>query len=89
MPTEDEMKTAHRRSLGNRPSIMKGGYCGCFKCLRVYPGSEVVTWTGDDTAVCPYCQIDSVLSVNDSPITPDFLRAMYERYFKNPVQLKV
>lgn len=62
--------------------------CGCFSCGKIFPASEITFWAGDEppTAVCPYCDIDSVIT-RELPdgttvdITPELLRVMEARYF--------
>jgi hypothetical protein len=77
-PYNLRLKFAHGRSIGNRPLLSLGGPCGCFYCLRTFDASEIGKRVGADgeTALCPYCCIDAVLSAKADPIDPRFLRRM-------------
>lgn len=79
------LEAAHKASFKNRESILQSKVCGCFNCLHIFPSEEVVYWEegkGEATAVCPYCDIDSVLGdASGFPITEEFLKKMQKRYF--------
>ncbi|MCB0696502.1 MAG: hypothetical protein KDC07_04010 [Chitinophagaceae bacterium] len=52
--------------------------------MRTYNPIEIKEWTdNNNTAICPYCDIDAVLPDNKNfPITdPDFLAKMQEYWF--------
>ena len=79
---------AHMLSLYNEPSIKKSNMCGCFYCGRVFPASEVDETTMEprgnpETALCPYCLIDSVLADADwKDLSTEFLEKMYQYFFE-------
>lgn len=51
-----------KASFRNRGSVKTGGQCGCYYCLATFSGCAIVEWTDDgQTALCPRCNIDSVL----------------------------
>jgi hypothetical protein len=62
--------------------------CGCFYCGRVFPASEVDETTMEprgnpETALCPYCLIDSVLADADwKDLSAEFLEKMYQYFFE-------
>jgi hypothetical protein len=74
---------AHQLSIHHRTDILRSERCGCFYCLRIFLPSEIEEWVDDgQTALCPYCGIDSVLgSASGIEISQDFLGQMRERYF--------
>ena len=79
---ENTLHRAHRSCLHNRARIYLGVRCGCFYCLSVFDGAAVVNWTdAGETAICPVCGVDSVLSSRDEDTSPLFLRAMKEEWF--------
>lgn len=87
---EDELiyEVAHRNSMLNRPEIEKSKKCGCFHCLRIFNRSEINEWTDNqenlegDTAICPYCEIDSVLGdASGYDINREFLINMHNFWF--------
>lgn len=69
----------------NHAEISASAVCGCFSCLATFPPAEIERWfnEGAGTAVCPECQIDSVLgSASGLPVDDrDFLKAMQSRWF--------
>jgi hypothetical protein len=82
------LEAAHKRSIFNKSETLKSNFCGCFYCLKIYPSSEIKEWIDEgegkeQTPLCPYCDIDSVLGDASSfPITDiEFLKAMQKRWF--------
>lgn len=83
----EQLLHAHMYSIYNDEPVKKSDMCGCFYCCRVFPASEVdetITEPGNrpDTALCPYCGIDSVLPDADwKDLSPEFLDKMYDHFF--------
>jgi len=80
--TQDHI-AAHKWSVRNRSDLKKSDLCGCFYCLEVFPPNEIEDWTDDgDTALCPKCDIDSVIgSLSGYPIQREFLSKMHDHWF--------
>lgn len=80
-----EMEKAHKFSINNRSTILKDKKCGCFYCIKIFPPKEITEWIEDkidDTAICPYCGIDSVICESSRfPITEEFLLEMKKYWF--------
>jgi hypothetical protein len=78
------IRNAHQYCNNNKQNLAKSSQCGCFYCLEVFSPSEINTWidTQKDTALCPYCGIDSVLP-NNLDFVPDkgFLEEMHRSWF--------
>ena len=77
---------AHRASFGNRASVEASTRCGCFFCERIFHPALIHTRTlertGQQTAWCPHCGIDSILGeASGFPITPEFLGRMRRCWF--------
>jgi hypothetical protein len=74
---------AHKHSSKNCDEIVKSEICGCFYCLATFPPGEVTRWIdGDRTAICPKCDIDSVIgSASGFPIDAVFLKKMDSHWF--------
>lgn len=72
------VKAAHKKSIYHRESLRKSKVCGCFYCLDMFDYNNIEYWTdNDDTALCPTCDIDSVIGDDSGyPITKEFLGAM-------------
>ena len=79
------VKAASDHSFNTRDAVNAGGQCGCFHCLRTFAANDVTKWFGN-SAVCPFCHIDSVLSENVDPIDHDFLLRMQKASFENKVR---
>ena len=83
--TEKQLLAAHRHCMNNRAELGASDLCGCFFCRQLYRPQTIVKWVDRDgnTALCPFCGIDSVIgSASGYPMTPEFLSAMYDRWFK-------
>lgn len=82
---ETYLKYAHNACSIHRTEIETSTLCGCFYCLKTFSPAEILEWIeepfGDETAICPYCGIDSVLSLK-YPITDAiFLQEMNQYWF--------
>ena len=79
---EADLTRAHRNSMSNRTYMEASTRCGCFYCLSTFYAREIVEWTdAGETALCPTCGIDSVLSAATDSINGEFLVGMNERWF--------
>lgn len=80
---------AHKYSSNNKPLLKNDKKCGCFYCLNIFDPKEIEEYLEDDnpcdmygTAICPYCDIDSVLPESAGyPLTKEFLSKMYKVWF--------
>jgi hypothetical protein len=73
---------AHKFCTGNKVSIEQGKSCGCFYCLNIFPANEVIDYIEpEDTAICPYCGIDSVICDKDINFDKAFLTKMKSYWF--------
>ncbi len=76
---------AYMHAANNRAELAASDICGCFYCLATFGRDQVERWLneGAGTAVCPECQIDSVIgSASGYPVAdPKFLEAMHVRWF--------
>ena len=89
--TEKELDVvrAHLFSNNHKEALLNDKVCGCFYCLKIFDPKEITEWLEDDnpcdkygTAICPYCDIDSVIGESSGyPITPEFLSAMNKYWF--------
>ncbi len=54
-----------------------------FYCLDIFDYKNIEFWCDhEDTALCPTCDIDSVIgSASGFPITKEFLQAMQDYWF--------
>lgn len=80
----DVLEGAHEHSTWHRAELAASDQCGCYHCREVFPPRKIVKWTDKgDTAMCPYCGIDSVIgSAAGISLTPAFLREMQAYWFR-------
>lgn len=64
----------------HKERVLASGKVGCFYCLALFSPAEIKEWTLDDCALCPYCEIDSVLPESEH-LTSEFLQEMYGYWF--------
>ncbi|MDE6538636.1 MAG: cytoplasmic protein [Ruminococcus sp.] len=62
MYNEKDVYEAHSYCIHNRSHIEKSYNCGCFYCTKIFSPYEINFWIdNNDTAICPFCCIDSVI----------------------------
>lgn len=81
------LRDAHVTCYENRELIDKSLLCACFHCKQYFPPDRIVSWTDDDeTALCPYCDIDAVLGdAGGFELTSAFIDQMYQYWFESEV----
>lgn len=89
--TKEELKTLlyilHRSTFRNEKQISASVKCGCFHCGKLFKPEDVINWCdndgrGDCTALCPYCDIDSVIGdACGVEISDDLLYVMNLQFF--------
>lgn len=78
---------AHIYCANNKNALSKDSKCGCFHCIKIFDPKEITSWCcirsdDNDTAICPYCGIDSIISESSNfPITKEFLEKMNKYWF--------
>ena len=87
---EDALTQAHEHSMHNRPFLTDQVRCGCFHCQQTYAAEEITDWADDgQTAICPRCGVDAVLSAHTDLLTADFLARMHARWFGQGDRLRL
>lgn len=84
-----DLQRAHDFCVNHKPELEQDKICGCFFCKKIFQPSEIKEWIIADTpvdwrgtAVCPYCDVDSVIGESSGyPITRKFLFAMNKYWF--------
>ncbi|MEM6502959.1 MAG: cytoplasmic protein [Cyanobacteria bacterium P01_C01_bin.89] len=82
----EDVKAAHQFSIRHRPQLLESDWCGCFYCCKIFNPSAIDRWIdepgGGETALCPYCGIDSVIGDrSEFPITLEFMQKMHQHWF--------
>ncbi|MEK6832559.1 MAG: cytoplasmic protein [Nanoarchaeota archaeon] len=88
-----EINFIHDCSSNNKESINKSKMCGCFYCLSWFKPELIMEWTDKgETAICPFCKVDSVLGERDEYMLNDLLLENMKEYwfdrFKEASELK-
>lgn len=81
---EDVLKDAYIYNCDHRAELEATEQCGCYYCKRIFSPSEIEEWThGNETAICPYCGVDSVIPNVPGvvKITPELLSKLNKKYF--------
>lgn len=74
-----DLKALHQKCYRHRAAVEVSEQCGCFGCLRIFAATEITEWVrrdADQTAVCPYCESDTVLPGSEVELTPELLAVM-------------
>ena len=84
--TDEFLEKAFHGCINNKTEILKGIVCGCYNCLHVSNVAEIVEWINEpngeeDSAACPNCTFDSVLSSKYPIEDPQFLLEMRTYHF--------
>ena len=79
----DPLSIIHSKSFRGKAWLLASRHCGCFYCLKDFSPDRITRWVDDgQTALCPYCEIDSVIAFETQSIDRDLLDAMHRRWFK-------
>ena len=82
MFTPEYQKMLRSRSMNNRGALLDSRQCGCFFCLKLYDPSLITAWLNEETARCPYCNMDAVIPESyDYELDESLLLAMKEYWF--------
>lgn len=79
------IKEAPIYSMKNKKFIDESEVCGCYYCLEVFSKNDITDWTDNgQTAICPKCHIDSVLSQSYGiELNKEQLQIVHDYWFKN------
>ena len=67
----------------NKKILNESKRCACIYCNNKFYASEIDMWLKDETALCPYCNIDSVipLIIEGNEITDEELDKLNKYLF--------
>jgi len=86
MICNNDVVEAHKFSFNNMADLKHLQKCGCFCCTKIFMSDEIKDYIDDKpygTAICPYCDIDSIIGETSGyPITKEFLSSM-QRYWND------
>jgi hypothetical protein len=79
--TEIQLREIHKYSSCHKKKLEASSQCGCFYCEKIFNPTEIANWISGQTAICPYCGIDSVIGSASVPITEKLLNEMHVFWF--------
>jgi hypothetical protein len=81
---EQHIKNAPSMTMRNRNAVEESEVCGCYYCLSVFSKHDIVDWTDNSqTAICPKCNVDSVLAQSHGiSLEQDVLQKIHDYWFK-------
>jgi hypothetical protein len=78
------MRKAHKYTNDNVWYLVEPQDCICIYCLNRFNSTEIIDYSLDDTAICPYCLVDGVIGEKSGYIfTDDEAIMMYEFFFNS------
>jgi hypothetical protein len=88
MTTDNGLIELHKQCFHNRTLLSAAKNCGCFYCLKTFAPNQIVKWVDEDqTALCPFCEIDAVLGFDTEAVDPAILSQMHEHWFERTIRL--
>lgn len=83
MKQSPPISEASEYSIRNRDGLVEGTKAACYHCMQVFSAKEVTDFTdAGETALCPYCGIDSVLPEHAGfAFTPENLESLRAFWF--------
>ena len=76
------LQAVYEHSRLNRRFMTPGGSCRCFHCLLGVAAEQIGQWIDDgQTALCPHCGIDSVLSNAIDALSDTLIQQLHAAYF--------
>lgn len=81
---QDTLEQLHTYAFKNKPYFEENLDVGCFSCLKQYNAGEIEDYVdGEQTALCPFCSIDSVIPMDKHPENEriDILQELQTKYF--------
>ena len=77
---EKLLRYMHSYCTSNKEKLLNVKKCGCFSCLKIFNSNEIKEWIKDkngDTALCPYCMVDSIVpESNEYELNESLLKEM-------------
>jgi len=79
---EDMMNLISKYSIRNKIYLENSEMCGCYYCLSIFEPKEVVGWIdNNETALCPKCNVDSVIGDSVICVNKDILEKANKYWF--------
>lgn len=77
------LEQLHTYSTNNRELILRSNRCVCFHCKKEMSPEQIEGYLeGENTALCPYCQVDAILpDAIDHELDDDIIEKMNQYWF--------
>jgi hypothetical protein len=83
MTLSTNLQRAYAHSRLNRRFMVSGADCRCFHCLHAFSAEQISHWVDNgETALCPNCGVDAVLSGQADCISEGLIGALHAAYFE-------
>lgn len=79
-----ELAEIFKHCAKNKEELIASAQCGCINCRNIFEPKEIVTWVGfyQDTAICPLCGCNVIIAGKVTPLTPELLQELHEKFLK-------
>jgi hypothetical protein len=78
-PTQSIYAATFVHASNHRVEVEASARCGCFSCFKLFSPAAIRSWIdASQTALCPYCGIDTVLGDASCHLGDQFLRRMHQ-----------
>lgn len=75
----------HDQCFRNRSALAAATLCACFNCLKIFSPDLIRGWTDDDeTALCPFCEMDTVLPAPDGVLNINEVMELHLKWMVAP-----
>ena len=84
------LESLHRQSSRHRSEVELAQRCACFYCQQFFTPGAITEWvdSNEDTALCPFCGIDSVIPESvGQQISQETLAAMHSYWFERSIRI--
>lgn len=87
MKLDKKYEEIHQLCFDNKEILEKVGKCVCINCFKKFAFDEINEWVfymdRRNTALCPYCSMDSVLplTINGKELNNEDINVMNKYYF--------
>jgi hypothetical protein len=85
-------KYPHQFASNHRFDVLNSQICNCFHCLAQFTPSRIEEWIDENendvgqTALCPFCGIDSVIGDKSIVLSKEFICEM-EKFWFNDINI--
>lgn len=68
----------------NKSLVQRSDKVGCYHCSKIFDSKEIVQFTDKgETAICPHCNVDSIVTSSDFDLTEDMMKKLNDHWFKH------